>query len=80
MKVVETCPLGKKCIEWGGEEEKTERCKWYMCFRVTDQDGKSGEDWQCAMTWNAVLQAELLDMMRYQMKENKPNEKSRIIS
>lgn len=78
MKVIEACPMGMMCTE--EVDGNIERCKWYMCFRVTDQNGKSGEDWQCAMTWNAVLQAELLDMMRQQMKENKPNEKSRIIS
>lgn len=78
MQVIEFCPLGKRCSE--EVDGNIERCRWYMCFRVTNQEGKIGEDWQCAHTWIPVLQAELLEMMRSQIKENTSNEKSRIIT
>lgn len=77
MQVIEICPLGKRCTE--EVDGNIERCKWYMCFRVTDQNGKIGEDWQCAQTWIPVLQAELLEMMRLHTKETTSNEKSSII-
>jgi len=67
-KTIMECPLDRKCFD----EKENKRCQWYINYPIVEQDGTSKEDWRCAQIWTSVLLLEVLNMLAYTFKAEKP--------
>ena len=57
MDTVITCPLGSECEEI--RDNKLHRCRWFIKMQGTDAQGKAHDEWNCAMSWQPILQLEV---------------------
>ena len=64
MEIVHTCPLGHTCEKIVGDH--IERCMWLQKIVGTDQQGNEHDDWNCAITWQPILQIEVAGTNRGQ--------------
>jgi len=62
METVTTCPLKSKCEEV--KRNKIHRCAWYTKIVGTDAQGNEHDDWNCAITWQPILQLEVAQTNR----------------
>ena len=62
METVITCPLKSKCEEV--KRNKMYRCAWYTKIAGVDAQGNEHDDWNCAITWQPILQLEVAQTNR----------------
>ena len=56
MEIKYTCPLGSDCET--AENNIITRCRWYVKLAGMDAQGNEVDEWDCAMSWDVILQLE----------------------
>jgi len=62
LDVVTFCPWGKKCESV--KRNVIHRCALYTKIVGTDAQGNEHDDWNCAITWQPILQLEVAQTNR----------------